>query len=807
MKPPLCVATLLYLGGILAGEWTAAPLGILFALAFGVGLAALGWEKRRGWCLAVFLFLAGWANLGWRTAVLSPFDLRLATGSAGRLATVRGTLRASPALRVFERQGRELWHSSVEIDLQEIRWQDEWKPADGKIIAFAPFDLSSNYFSGQMVEADGVLAALPGPRAPGLFDAQSYYRYHGIDFELRTESSRDWRHTPGEKEASSSIGDRVLAWGKRTLARGLDPEDQALHLIWTLVLDWKAPLTEAVEEPFMRAGTFHIFAVDGLRIGLLAGIGLALLRALRLPRAACGCLVVPFIWAYVGLTGWPVSAIRAAIMITIVILGWAGRRPIDLVNSIFAAAFIILLWEPRQLFQAGFQLSFVVVLGIALFHPVIKKRLQSWVFRPDPMLPDELRPRWPEPLHWAAVFAVDVCAVSLAAWLGSAPLAAVYFHWFSPVSVPANILVVPITALALMCAVGSLLCGAVLPGVTILFNHAGWFFMKTIIALSAWCAHWPLGSLNVAQPMSVTIALYYLGLIFFMTEWFFTPRWKAAVLTVLGVLGLAWLALHLESRHVSRLYCLSLEGGSAVFAENAPLGKNVLFDCGNAKMAEAIVKPLLRAQGVNRLDLLVLTVAHAAQNSGAEVVLTNFATRRVCIGPAPALSAPYRATLRSIQDLTPPQVVQEGREMQGWRVLYPPSTNRFPAADDNALVWEGDINGHAILLLSTLGRAGQDFLLTTHPDLRAEVVIAALPARDEPLSEPLLEQLQPRLIILLDADVPTHRAEARLRERLTASPATVIYGHDTGSVELDLTPGGWKLRDAAGKVILAAPNH
>src|SRR5271168_144178 len=121
------------------------------------------------------------------------------------------------------------------------------------------------------------------------------------------------------------LSDRFSAWARKTLALGLGQEDAPLRLIWTLALDWKAPLNEAVEEPFMRAGTFHIFAVDGLRIGLLAGIGIALLRALQLSRAAAGLLVIPVIWSYAGLTGWPASAVRAAIMTSIVIAGWAGR--------------------------------------------------------------------------------------------------------------------------------------------------------------------------------------------------------------------------------------------------------------------------------------------------------------------------------------------------------------------------------------------------------------------------------------------------------------------------------------------------
>ena len=97
----------------------------------------------------------------------------------------------------------------------------------------------------------------------------------------------------------------------------------------------------------------------------------------------CGLVLIPLIWFYVALTGWPASAIRATVMLTVVIVGWALRRPSDLLNSLFAAALIILLWEPRQLFQAGFQLSFFVVLCIILTLPALRELGQP---------PDRARP-------------------------------------------------------------------------------------------------------------------------------------------------------------------------------------------------------------------------------------------------------------------------------------------------------------------------------------------------------------------------------------------------------------------------------
>src|SRR5208283_5000686 len=111
------------------------------------------------------------------------------------------------------------------------------------------------------------------------------------------------------------------------------------------------------------------------------------------PRALSGAVLIPLIWFYVALTGWPASAIRATVMLSVVIVGWVLKRPSDLLNSLFAAALIILAWEPQQIFLAGFQLSFLVVLCIILLLPP----LRAWAERftePDPLLPAELLPRW-----------------------------------------------------------------------------------------------------------------------------------------------------------------------------------------------------------------------------------------------------------------------------------------------------------------------------------------------------------------------------------------------------------------------------
>jgi len=135
-------------------------------------------------------------------------------------------------------------------------------------------------------------------------------------------------------------------------------------------------------------------------------------------------------------------------------------------------------------------------------------------------------------------------------------------------------------------------------------------------------------------------------------------------------------------------------------------------------------------------------------------------------------------------------------------VLHPEPGARFDDADDNAVVFWREINGHSILLLSTLGRSGQDSLVEGHPHLRADIVVAGLPATDEPLSEPLLRLIEPKLIIITDSEFPaTRRASAKLRQRLATHDVPVIYCRNAGALKLTLWRGGWDLKDASGEVV------
>jgi predicted membrane metal-binding protein len=128
---------------------------------------------------------------------------------------------------------------------------------------------------------------------------------------------------------------------------------------------------------------------------------------------------------------------------------------------------------------------------------------------PDPLLPADLRSVWQRwlgiPLRWL----FNAATTSLAAWLGSIPLIACYFHLITPIGLLANLVIVPLSSVALACNMASLAVSALVPAAAELFNHAAWFFMWLMVRLSEWAAQAPGGCFHIAAPSPAGFALYY----------------------------------------------------------------------------------------------------------------------------------------------------------------------------------------------------------------------------------------------------------------------------------------------------------
>jgi predicted membrane metal-binding protein len=429
---------------------------------------------------------------------------------------------------------------------------------------------------------------------------------------------------------------------------GLPEQDEALRLQWAMVLGWQTALTGEVAEPFMRSGTMHIFAIR-LHIALIAGILVALFRSCALPRVWCGPdgdstdLVLH---GGDGLAGFGDSLDGDDERDHFELGAATARRSAEFARG---AACIILVWDPLQLFQASFQLSFFVVLSIALLVPMLNSAKEK-IFKLDPLLPLEVRPTWQRTAIRSGNFVWTAVATSIAAFLRFRAAHRVLFSSVHSGSLLANLLVVPASSLALMSGLGAIITGEWLPFATELFNHSGWWWMKMMVWLSQSAAatrgSWWFVS---AAHLRSRFLFYYTALLALLTGALFAAPWRWWLASLLAGLAVLWSAQWNHERSQHLLTVLPLNGGHAVFSKGARDSSQWLLDCGDDSAVDFVMKPFLQAQGVNRLPSFLLTCGNADQMGGAIALNKLFKVERVFASPAPLRSMKYREALSTFE--------------------------------------------------------------------------------------------------------------------------------------------------------------
>jgi len=193
-----------------------------------------------------------------------------------------------------------------------------------------------------------------------------------------------------------------------------------------ILLGDRSELPKKLNESFRNSGTMHILAISGLNVALMAAVFLFIFKLLRINRKIYYALTILSLLFLMVLTGSSASVVRATIMCTAFLFGLLLGRPVDIYNSLGAAALFILIADPKDIFDIGFQLSFIAVLSMVYLTPKLMRLVKSdWNFY--------LRKYLLEPL-----------AVSISATLGTFPLILYYFRMGAPIAVISNILIVPL---------------------------------------------------------------------------------------------------------------------------------------------------------------------------------------------------------------------------------------------------------------------------------------------------------------------------------------------------------------------------
>lgn len=265
------------------------------------------------------------------------------------------------------------------------------------------------------------------------------------------------------------------------------PTGDERNLLAGLFLGERQNVSDSLVKLMRNTNTIHILAISGDHIGFIGLILVGVFRLINIPRKVSALIALICIFVYVSMIGWQAPTFRAAVMFGTYAVGWILDRPSDNINTLSLAALIILLVNPSMLFQAGFQLSFVIVLVLIMMMPEIR-----------------------------GGYLKKTLLGSAVAWVGCMPLVAFYFQIISPISIIANLVMV--TGISLVLAIGftSILSGMIYIGVSGIFNAVNYFIVKTLIGFLALISKIPFGYFYIEDfPVRwVFISYLVIGIVF-----------------------------------------------------------------------------------------------------------------------------------------------------------------------------------------------------------------------------------------------------------------------------------------------------
>lgn len=306
-------------------------------------------------------------------------------------------------------------------------------------------------------------------RNPGDFDYRKYLKSIDVYGQVYVDKPRILSYTSGEGDLGFLLQLRKTILTKLA---GSGLRDRPKAMIEALVLGQRQNVDPEVTKSFRDAGVIHILALSGLHVGII----LLILRFLtrRLLRLKYGrwiqsAVLIILLWSFALLTGMSPSIMRAVTMFSFVAVGMNLKRKGSVYHSLTLSAFVLLLYDPRLLFQVGFQLSYMAVFSIVLIQPVIAG---LWTWR-----------------NKVKDFLWSIFTVTLSAQIGVAGISLFYFHQFPGLFILGNMLLLPLLPFiigASLLLIFLLLIGFPTGWLTTTLNTVLEFIIETVARISSW---------------------------------------------------------------------------------------------------------------------------------------------------------------------------------------------------------------------------------------------------------------------------------------------------------------------------------
>lgn len=447
---------------------------------------------------------------------------------------------------------------------------------------------------------DVTLQHLSPPRNPGQFDYRKYLMMHGVMAEVSATPLSGFVGLPQHNIFNVKRQAFLLRENFSKKIKMVLPENEANFLI-AILLGKKEEIQPQVRADFQNTGIAHVLAISGLHVGFVVLIIFLLVSFLPLSFRWHNLLTILFLIFYVLLTGSKPPVVRAFLMVSIFLIGQNLEKKQDHFNTVFLAVFVILFFQPQQLFWVSFQFSFLAVLSILYFYQQLKP------------LEDRLMEKFADhrSAGWLKEIVITPFLISMAAQLGTIPLMAIYFHKIPLVSFLLNLIVIPmvglIVGLGFMVLLASVFSLPFLP----LLGNLLWLLIRMLIRMVHFAAILSFAYIQIPKLSLLTVVIYFLILFLVFTakkEEYRTFRLPAFVLTLVLIF---WVIVPVK--HDPELLMLDVGQGESSLLRTSD-DWVVLFDSGPvtdySNSGTDIILPALLNWGHTKIDRVFISHPH-----------------------------------------------------------------------------------------------------------------------------------------------------------------------------------------------------